>query len=142
MKARVLVLRPPSPLTPRVKIEIPSGMKVISDKPRLTSLGVVRVNIAAVHDGQAQFSLRSMLEKVRRSGESPVNELWDLEQILTRGLSVDCDYLVTGIRLHRRFGPFTLKYGLYLSRLVNLWVAHFSLFGLFSDGSRVLCYGK
>ncbi len=142
MKTRFLVLRPALPLTPRIKIEIPSRMEVVPTRPRLTGTGAVKVNIAAVHDGGASLSIRSMLKRARKLTESPVENLEDLENILTRSLSVNCDYLVTGVRLRRRFGPFTFEYVLYLSPLANRWIAHFFWFSLFNDSSRVLCYGK
>ena len=144
MKIRFLVLRPASPLTPRIKIEIPSGMEVVPAKSRLASAGnvIAKVNIAAVHDRKAQLSIWSMLERTRNLGEIPIDNLEDLKEVLTRGLSTDCDYLITGVRLRRSFGLFGLGYVLYLSRLANCWIARFSWFSLFNDDSRVLCYGK
>jgi len=142
MKTRFLILPPASPLVSRIKIELPLGMRVIPAKPRLASAGKVKIAAVAVHHGGAHPSIQSMLKRARNLGELPIDNLQDLEDILTRGLPFGCDYLVTGIGLRRSFGPFGLRYALYLSRLANRWIARFSWFSLFSDSSWVLCYGK
>lgn len=140
MKRESFTLPPASSNKSQVYIiGIPSNIRIInSAKPRLASTGDVKIVIAAVHDGEPYLSVRTMLE--RAVSESPLDNLQDLEEVLTRGLSVGCDYLVTGIRLRDSDGR---EYVLYLSRHDGRWVVRFDWVGDdFSDYSQVLCLGK
>jgi hypothetical protein len=126
----------------RIKINIPSGMKVINPgQPKLGSVGDIKVAIAAVHGEDVSLSAQTMLERARAEGQSPIDSVSDLEEVLTRGLSVDGDYLVTGIILCDPSGG---EYVLSLCRCDGRWIVDCDLLRVvpFLDGCRVLCLGK
>ena len=139
MKTKSFTLPPALRTALRITVNIPAGMEIVdSGQPRLTSAGDINVTTVAVHDGSPHLSARTMLE--RAASKSPFDNLRDLEEVRTRGLSVDCDYLLTNIRLCDSYGD---GYVLYLFRSDERWIKNFCLSDShFYDLYQVLCFGK
>ena len=138
MKTESFVLPPAT----RIKVNIPSGMTVIDPaKPRLASTGKLKVTTVAVHErGEVYLSARTMLRRTRKANETPIDSVEDLEEVLTRGLSVNGDYLVTGIILRGSYGSECV---LCLYRGGDRWIVDFSWFVIdFLGNYRVLCLGN
>jgi len=95
----------PLPTVRRIRIKIPKGMKVVNwRRSRLTGTDGFNVTTAAVHGHFTQLLAFDMLDRARREGQLPVDSIRDLENILTRGLWVDCNELITGIELRKEHG--------------------------------------
>jgi len=141
MNIKRFTLPPISSETPLVKIVLPPRMEIIDPvEPRLTSIGDVEVVTVAVHDREVYLSARVMLERARKLG-APIDSREDMENILTRGLAVGCDYLVTGIKLHDLHGREDV---LCLGRHDGRRRVRFRWVGTRFNGRhyQVLCYGE
>ena len=102
----------------RIKVVIPKGMKVVNrGRSRLTSAANLKVTTAAVHEySDACLHADTMLDRARKEGQLPIDSIPDLERVLTCGLWVDCDNLITGIELRGERGGGIIDYTLYISR--------------------------
>jgi hypothetical protein len=128
-----------------VKIIIPEGYTLIDPgQPKLTS-ATPEIKVAAIYaheHNEIHLPGQVMLDRAIKAGQSPVDNISDLEDILTR-FSVDPGKLVTGIKVCDPAGEECLLY-VYYNVNMKGWI---TLFGLlhcsdFTGGYRILGYGK
>ena len=110
------------PIPQRAQVVIPDGCTLVEPgQPKLTpTTPEIKITTTKVHVwcGDRMTPL-DMIRRAIKEGQSPIDSVPDLEEVLTRCLNIDVHHLVTGIKLD---GPSGENY-LCLDRQGAQWIA-------------------